>query len=106
MYTIRCEALKFKLRKSHKKVLKKVNKYLIEGIKPSSDMADGETEEIEKPTTAKPTKSKDQSAESSSTQSKGGQSAEEKVSQGPSKVVKSPRKGKGGFIFFYVLTLT
>ena len=34
-YTIRCEVLDFKLRKSHKKVLKKVNKYLIQGIKPS-----------------------------------------------------------------------
>lgn len=41
-YTIRCEALNFKLRKSHKKVLKKVNKYLIHGIKPSA-----EKEEIE-----------------------------------------------------------
>ncbi|XP_052810980.1 arginyl-tRNA--protein transferase 1-like isoform X1 [Mya arenaria] len=37
MYTIRCEALNFKMRKSHKKVLKKVNKFLIDGIKPSSD---------------------------------------------------------------------
>lgn len=39
-YTIRCEALNFKLRKSHKKVLKKVNKYLIEGIRPSGDAED------------------------------------------------------------------
>lgn len=36
-YTIRCEALNFKLRKSHKKVLKRVNKYLIHGIKPSAE---------------------------------------------------------------------
>lgn len=37
MYTIRCKALEFKLRKSHKKVLKKVNRYLIDGIKPAGD---------------------------------------------------------------------
>ncbi|XP_052241023.1 arginyl-tRNA--protein transferase 1-like [Dreissena polymorpha] len=40
LYTIRCEVLNFKLRKSQKKVLKKVNKYLIEGIKPTSDKDD------------------------------------------------------------------
>jgi len=34
MYTIRCEALKFQLRKSHKKVLKRVNKFLIDGVRP------------------------------------------------------------------------
>ncbi|KAL4233849.1 Arginyl-tRNA--protein transferase 1 [Mactra antiquata] len=40
MYTIRCEALNFKLRKSHKKVIKKMNKYLIEGVKPKCDKND------------------------------------------------------------------
>ena len=34
-YTIRCEVADFKIRKSHKKVIKKVNKYLIDGFKPS-----------------------------------------------------------------------
>ncbi|XP_064595718.1 arginyl-tRNA--protein transferase 1-like [Liolophura sinensis] len=32
-YTIRCEALRFKLSKSHKKVLKRVNRFLIKGEK-------------------------------------------------------------------------
>ena len=36
-YTIRCEVLNFKMRKSHKKVIKKVNRYLIHGIKPEKD---------------------------------------------------------------------
>ncbi|XP_076444950.1 arginyl-tRNA--protein transferase 1-like [Babylonia areolata] len=34
MYTIRCDALRFRLSKSHKKVLKRVNRYLITGEKP------------------------------------------------------------------------
>ncbi|KAH9507257.1 Arginyl-tRNA--protein transferase 1 [Bulinus truncatus] len=32
-YTIRCDALKFKLSKSHKKLIKKVNRYLITGCR-------------------------------------------------------------------------
>lgn len=32
-YTIRCDALKFNLSKSHKKVLKRVNRFLIKGEK-------------------------------------------------------------------------
>lgn len=55
-YTIRCEALNFKLRKSHKKVLKKVNKYLIHGIKPTSDDKD---EELEAPNDKAGDKSKE-----------------------------------------------
>ena len=35
-YAIKCEALNFKLNKSHKKVLKRVNKYLNTGVKPGS----------------------------------------------------------------------
>ncbi|GFO24299.1 Arginyl-tRNA--protein transferase 1 [Plakobranchus ocellatus] len=36
-YTIRCRALDFKLNKSHKKQIKRVNRYLIHGIKPGRD---------------------------------------------------------------------
>ncbi|CAL1542689.1 unnamed protein product [Lymnaea stagnalis] len=36
-YPIRCEALNFKLNKSHKKQIKKVNRYLITGIKSAQD---------------------------------------------------------------------
>lgn len=36
-YTIKCHPLDFKLNKSHKKIIKKVNKYLIYGTKPGSD---------------------------------------------------------------------
>lgn len=39
MYTIRCDAPKFRLSKSHKKVIKRVNRYLITGQKPG--MTDG-----------------------------------------------------------------
>ena len=51
-YTIRCDSLNFKLRKSHKKVLKKVNRYLIHGIKPTSDK-DEEFEELDNETEEK-----------------------------------------------------
>lgn len=33
MYTIKCDALNFKLTRSHKKILKKVNKFLHDGVK-------------------------------------------------------------------------
>ncbi|XP_060588752.1 arginyl-tRNA--protein transferase 1-like [Ruditapes philippinarum] len=95
MYTIRCEALKFKLRKSHKKVLKKVNKYLIEGIKPSGDIADDETEEVEKQSSKKPVKSENQSTKIPSSHCKARECTEEKAVPGCSKDVKSPRKGEG-----------
>ncbi|RUS75694.1 hypothetical protein EGW08_016536 [Elysia chlorotica] len=36
-YTIRCRALDFKMSKSHKKQIKRVNRYLIHGIKPGKD---------------------------------------------------------------------
>ncbi|CAG5125688.1 unnamed protein product [Candidula unifasciata] len=36
-YTIRCHPLEFKLNKSHKKVIKRVNKFLISGVKPGHD---------------------------------------------------------------------
>ncbi|KAK3770372.1 hypothetical protein RRG08_028270 [Elysia crispata] len=36
-YTIRCRALDYKLNKSHKKQIKRVNRYLIHGIKPGKD---------------------------------------------------------------------
>ena len=39
MYAIRCEALNFKLSKSQKKVLKRVNRYLITGQKPGGKEA-------------------------------------------------------------------
>jgi len=44
-YTIRCEANDFKLRKSHKKALKKVNKFLIHGIKSSCDKNDDDKDD-------------------------------------------------------------
>lgn len=46
-YTIRCHPLEFKLNKSHKKVLKRVNKFLILGLKPGhgSSVADSEEHE-------------------------------------------------------------
>ncbi|XP_053397101.1 arginyl-tRNA--protein transferase 1-like isoform X2 [Mercenaria mercenaria] len=95
MYTIRCEALKFKLRKSHKKVLKKVNKYLIEGIQPSGDIADDDIEAVKNQSSKNPGKSENKSTEMPSCQSEGGQSTEEKVNQGSSKDVKTPKKGAG-----------
>ncbi len=38
-YSIKCDAVNFKLSKSHKKVLKRVNKFLSSGVKPG-DQAD------------------------------------------------------------------
>ena len=43
-YTIRCEVLNYKMRKSQKKTLKKVNRYLIHGIKPEKDKDEEESE--------------------------------------------------------------
>ena len=43
-YTIRCEVLNYKMRKSQKKTLKKVNRYLIHGIKPEKDKDQEESE--------------------------------------------------------------
>ncbi|XP_059153504.1 arginyl-tRNA--protein transferase 1-like isoform X2 [Physella acuta] len=37
-YTIRCDALNFKLNKSHKKLIKRVNRYLITGVKGAHDV--------------------------------------------------------------------
>ena len=42
MYAIRCEALNFKLSKSQKKVIKRVNRYLITGQKPGAADADAD----------------------------------------------------------------
>ena len=41
-YAIKCEVLNFKLNKSHKKVVKPVNKYLNSGVKPGSSKTDSE----------------------------------------------------------------
>ena len=41
-YAIKCEVLNFKLNKSHKKVVKRVNKYLNSGVKPGSSKTDSE----------------------------------------------------------------
>lgn len=38
MYTIKCDALNFKLNKSHKKILKRMNKFLRDGIKDKDDV--------------------------------------------------------------------
>lgn len=38
MYTIKCNTLDFELSKSHKKVIKRVNRYLITGDKGDSEM--------------------------------------------------------------------
>lgn len=93
MYTIRCEALKFKLRKSHKKVLKKVNKYLIEGIKPSGDVADNDNVDSPKKLTKVPAKTEKHSEEVLESQVDNTQHVEQKVTQGSSKDMKTPRKG-------------
>lgn len=93
MYTIRCEALKFKLRKSHKKVLKKVNKYLIEGIKPSGDVADSDDVDLPKKMTKIPAKAENQSEAVSESGVDRAQHVEQKVTQGSSKDTKTPRKG-------------
>ena len=50
MYTIKCDALNFKLNKSHKKILKRMNKFLRDGIKdkernPQHDRGSGEGQE-------------------------------------------------------------
>jgi arginine-tRNA-protein transferase len=57
--TERCDALNFKLRKSHKKVLKKFNKFLLTGEKPSKRREtelrnDFDTDMSEEQKTAKP----------------------------------------------------
>lgn len=57
-YTIRCEVLNFKMRKSHKKIMKKVNRYLIHGIKPEKDNEEDEIEGNQ----SKSVKREDQSA--------------------------------------------
>ena len=41
-YAIKCEVLNFKLNKSHKKVVKRVNKYLNSGVKPGSSKTDSD----------------------------------------------------------------
>ena len=41
-YAIKCEVLNFKLNKSHKKVLKRVNKYLNSDVKPGSSKTNSE----------------------------------------------------------------
>ncbi len=43
-YAIKCDVLNFKLNKSHKKVIKKVNKYLNTGVKPGSAGSTSATE--------------------------------------------------------------
>lgn len=50
MYTIKCDALNFKLSKSHKKILKRMNKFLRDGIKDketniSNEIGSGEGQE-------------------------------------------------------------
>uniref|UniRef100_A0A0B7AKI3 N-end aminoacyl transferase N-terminal domain-containing protein n=1 Tax=Arion vulgaris TaxID=1028688 RepID=A0A0B7AKI3_9EUPU len=49
-YTIRCHALEFKLSKSQKKVIKRVNKFLISGVKPGSGNKEKGGQEFEEST--------------------------------------------------------
>eukprot|EP00794_Sanderia_malayensis_P017375 gene17375-19114_t len=50
MYTIRCDATKFKMSKSQRKVLKKMRKYLIDGKEPKSSAEEGFKEPATKAT--------------------------------------------------------
>ena len=52
MYAIRCEALNFKLSKSQKKVIKRVNRYLITGQKPGAADADADADDSSMQTAA------------------------------------------------------
>ena len=52
-YAIKCEVLNFKLNKSHKKVLKRVNKYLNSDVKPGSSKTNSEeVDDVDGGTTA------------------------------------------------------
>ena len=52
-YAIKCEVLNFKLNKSHKKVVKRVNKFLNCGVKPGSSKTDTEdVDDVDGGTTA------------------------------------------------------
>uniref|UniRef100_A0A1B0CS26 Arginyl-tRNA--protein transferase 1 n=1 Tax=Lutzomyia longipalpis TaxID=7200 RepID=A0A1B0CS26_LUTLO len=46
-YTIRCDALNFKLSKSHKKIIKRVNKFLRDGLKDSGEKESNQDEETD-----------------------------------------------------------
>ncbi|GFR87448.1 arginyl-tRNA--protein transferase 1 [Elysia marginata] len=58
-YTIRCRALDFKLSKSHKKQIKRVNRYLIHGIKPGKEEDQEEDEASKTKKTSKNDESQD-----------------------------------------------
>lgn len=55
MYTIKCDAMSFKLNKSHKKILKRMNKFLRDGIKDHShdQQRDARVTEGQKPQPSK-----------------------------------------------------
>ncbi|XP_055699865.1 arginyl-tRNA--protein transferase 1 isoform X2 [Phlebotomus papatasi] len=48
-YTIRCDALNFKMSKSHKKIIKRMNKFLRDGVKESVERECSQDEECEMP---------------------------------------------------------
>ena len=84
MYTIRCEVLKFQLRKSHKKVLKRVNKFLIDGVRPDpgEDLEGEEEGTVPSRHTQQPASSK---ADSQATSTQGA---------GPSRHTQQPASSK------------
>jgi len=87
-YTIKCDAPNFKLSKSHKKILKQVNRYLIHGIK----KGDSDHKEEDK---GNPEAKDEGKMEASSDQepSKTNITSEARPSSTESK--KKPRSGKG-----------
>ncbi|KAG5677920.1 hypothetical protein PVAND_007636 [Polypedilum vanderplanki] len=53
MYTIKCDALNFKLSRSHKKIIKKVNKYLKDGIEEKNHNSKSKTQTVSEPVPSK-----------------------------------------------------
>lgn len=55
MYTIKCDAINFKLNKSHKKILKRMNKFLRDGIKDNNpgQTSDSRVTDVQEPKPSK-----------------------------------------------------
>ena len=97
-YTIRCEVLNFKMKKSQKKTLKKVNRYLIHGIKPEKDKEDEEAEGNQPKTVKSETQSTPgtQSTDKKQSTDLTNNNQETSAGQVPKKA-KAPKPGKNNF---------
>lgn len=87
-YTIRCRALDFKLNKSHKKQIKRVNRYLIHGIKPGKE----EDQEVEASDTKKGSKSEESQTSQEQPSRKASSSSHD---QSQASVKATPKPGAG-----------